>query len=180
MKKYFQEASKTFNENRGLFLQIALVLGIILGLASFCGLLTGTIILFIFLLLPFVVSIYALCMKAGDHRDVVNKDLYFGFRNFLTSISLATKMLVKPILIGILVWFLISMVGYSTIMFFLEKAKDTVIDIIGSGDIQAAIDAMTNLPHRATRTSDGHTPEWLQCRACGWQWSGHSGNHFHR
>ena len=145
MKKYFQEATHTFNENRGLFLSISLVLGIILGLATFVGLTTGTIILIIFLLLPFVVSIYALCMKAGDNREVINKDLYFGFKNFLTSVSLATKMLVKPILIGILIWFLISSVGYSCVLFYLQKINDPIFTIIESGNMEEIMKAMTKL-----------------------------------
>lgn len=147
MKKYFQEASETFRKNKGIFLQIGLVLGLMIGLSTFVGtgLVPGTIILFVFLLLPLLVSIFALAMRAGDNREVQNRDIYFGYKNFLTSIFLSTKILVKPLLMAILVWLLVSFSGYSVCLFVLKQAGDPVIDVILSGDFMAMSNALTEL-----------------------------------
>ncbi|MDY4788194.1 MAG: hypothetical protein SO253_02610 [Bacilli bacterium] len=145
MKEYIQKASKTFNKNKGLLLTLSLALGIIFGVSFFVGMISGTIVILLFLILPFIISIYAIAMKLGDNREVVNKDLYFGFKNFLMSLSLATKILVKAVLLGILVWFVISSIGYSMIMIVLENQGHPIFDIINSGDMQAMMEAMYEL-----------------------------------
>lgn len=145
MKEYLFAANKTFKDHKGLLLTLSFVLGIIFGVSFFVGMISGTIILLLFLILPFIISIYAIAMKLGDNREVINKDLYFGFKNFLMSLSLATKILVKAVLLGILVWFVISSVGYSIIMVILENQGHPIFDIINSGDMQAMVDAMYQL-----------------------------------
>ena len=140
-----QKAFQTYRENSSLFLQVSLALAIILAGSMFVGAITGTFILFIFILLPLLVSIFAIAMKASTNQGVTNRDLYFGYKNFGTSLVLATKLLMKPILISFLVYFGVSIIGYPIIIMQLKAAGDPAFDIIMSGDFSATIEALSSL-----------------------------------
>ena len=145
MKKYLEKAMSTFNENRSLFIQVSLVLGLILAILSFSKFIAPLFIILIFLILPFVVSVFAICMKAGDNREVENRDIFFGFKNFGTAMTLTTKIILKPILFAILTYFVINLIGNGITLYVLIANGDPIFEIAQSGDAQALLTAFNQL-----------------------------------
>ena len=145
MKEYLQKAFRTYNENKQLYLQVSLVLGMILAICGFVGAISGLYIIFLFLLLPLIVSVFAITMKTSLGKETSNKDLYFGFHHFGMSLVLTTKMLLKPVLMGFLFYFISSLIGYGIVFSILHANGDPIFDIIAGGNANQAMDAMMEL-----------------------------------
>ena len=145
MKLYLQKAFETFKENKQLYLQVSLVLGMILAICGFVGAISGLFIFILFLILPLIVSVFAISMKTSLGKETSNKDLYFGYHHFGMSLVLTTKMLLKPILLGFLAYIVVAGIGYGITFVVLKNSGDPVFDIIASGDFNAISNAIVDL-----------------------------------
>ncbi len=130
-KDLFKKASETFAEYRKEFSIYCLVWIIIMGLALALSFVVQISFVLIFLLLfPIEFSLNFIAKKAGEHLPLDEKDFYFGFKSYPSSLIFGSKMNIKGLLMGFL-WALISLlVGSLIIMLIFSQIEPALMNEI--------------------------------------------------
>lgn len=120
LKQAIKDGSKVYKEYGRDIFAYTMVLGIILGLIIFTGIYYGLLVLLIlFIYLPIRTSLNAISKKVVDHKSISGADFYVGFKNYLSSMMLQSKVVLNGFMWGLLAFVLSLLVGSAIVVVLL-------------------------------------------------------------
>jgi hypothetical protein len=133
IQNILSHAFKVVLKHRNIFLVYSFVYAVMLLASFFVGALGGLTLVFVILVfLPIQFSFYLIAKKMEEEKQIFPEDLYLGFKSFLPSLVLGSKMMFRGFLNGVLIFFGILVLGGIGLSVYLTINLPALADFIAN------------------------------------------------